>query len=125
MDATLLAGVTLDDSAFVNDGQLVLIGCDLDIVNRNDADDGEESAGWLPALGTSACVVVKNVASDGHLHFVAWASAMAMQLSAREVVASLGETAVDQWMKRWCHGDMYCLFLFGIGDACFQMRKMI
>jgi hypothetical protein len=76
MDPTLLAGVTLDSSIFVNDDQVVLVGYDLNNANRNDADDGKESAWWLPALRATTYVVVKNIAGDGHLHCVAWAMAM-------------------------------------------------
>lgn len=93
VDATLLAGKTLDDSALVNDGQLILVGCGLDFINGNDADNGEESACWLLALGTSACMVVQNVASNRHLHYVAFA--MAMQFSTRKVVVSLSEAIIN------------------------------
>jgi hypothetical protein len=102
MGSTFLAGVTLDGSFGVNDGQFVLVGCDFDVLDGNDANDGEESAGWLPALGAATGVVVENVAGDSYLHFVAWA--MAVQFPASEVWTAFGETFVDQWVKRR-HGD--------------------
>ena len=83
MYSTFFAGVTLDGSFGVSDGQFVLVGCDLDVLDGNDANDGEESAGWLPALGAATGMVMENVAGDSYLHFLA--GAMAVQLPASEV----------------------------------------
>ena len=128
VDATVLASMALDGCAFVHDDQLLLVGCDLDIVGRNNPDEGEESSGGLPALGTPADVVVKNVAGDGHLHTgVAWT--MAVKLSTRETVTSFGDPIVDQRMKRGCHGDMCCSAFFlsfsCLGFALDVVRRLI
>jgi len=76
VDATMCASMALDDGVWIDDFQLVSVGYDLDILNRNNADKGEESPCWLPALRTSAYVIVKNVASDGHLYSVGPAMAV-------------------------------------------------
>ncbi len=80
MDATLLAGVALDSRTLINDGQLVIVCCDFEILNRDDADDSEDSTCWLPTLGTSTGMVVENISSNGYFDFLA--GAMAMQLPA-------------------------------------------
>jgi hypothetical protein len=98
MDAALLASMTLDGSIFIDDGELVLVGCDFDVLDWNNADDSEESAGWFPALRTATCVVVEDIAGDSHLHFVG--RTMAVQLSTGEAGTSFRETFVDHWVKR-------------------------
>jgi hypothetical protein len=50
----VLAGVALDHGRFVDDGELVLVGGDAQLVAGHDADDGEERAGGLPAFGAAA-----------------------------------------------------------------------
>lgn len=58
VDAAFLASETLDSGVLVNNSQLIVVGYDLDFINGNNAEDGEESACGFLALGTSACVVV-------------------------------------------------------------------
>lgn len=50
VDAAVLAGVALDGGGLVDNGQLVLVGGDLDCIAGHDADDRKESALGLPAL---------------------------------------------------------------------------
>jgi hypothetical protein len=101
MNTTLLAGMTLDGGAFINDAQLVLVGRHREIRNGNNSDNREESACRLPALRTPTGVIVKDIAGDGDLYFVT--QAMAMQLSTGEVIAALCKAIIYQRMKRIWH----------------------
>lgn len=62
VNATVGAGVALDDSGGIDDLQLGGIGLNGEVVARNNTDDGEEGASGLPALRATASVVVGNVA---------------------------------------------------------------
>lgn len=55
------AGVALDRGLGVHDAELRLVGRDRQVVPRHDADDAEERACGLPALGAAAGVVVGDV----------------------------------------------------------------
>ena len=109
MDTAFFAGVTLDRSVWVKDGELVLVGCDFNVLDGNDAYDSEESTSWLPALGAATRMIVEDVAGYLNLDFVGWA--VAMQLSAVEIGIAPGETVVDQWMKRRHRDCLSCLYL--------------
>jgi hypothetical protein len=99
--AALLARMSLDHGALVDDLELVAVGGHGHFVLGDHSDDGEEGAGRLPALGTSTGMVVSHVAAESHLDFVA--ATLAVQLSAGEVGIALGDAVVDQRMKRGRH----------------------
>lgn len=93
VNTAVAAGVSLDGSILVDDGELVTIGSDLDLVAGDDGNDGEESALRLPALGASAGVVVQDLAVEGDLDGVG--RALAANLSAGEVVGALCEAVLE------------------------------
>jgi len=109
VDATVLTSVAPDSSTLVDNDQLVLVGSNLNLVDRDDSDHREEISLWLPTLRASTDVVVENVAGKGDLYFVG--STVAMQLSTWEVLTSLGNAIVDERVKRRCHGEEYCVML--------------
>lgn len=116
MNATLFARMSLKSGIPVEDRQFAFVGSDFDVVDGNDSDDGEESTLGLPTLRTTASMVVENVAFDGDFHFVF--GTMAVQLATSEVVASLGEAIVDQWMDRKDHGSGFDCFL--VDMECYE-----
>lgn len=93
VDTAVTAGVSLNSSALVDDGELVTVGSDLELVAGDDSDDGEESTLGLPALGASAGVVVSDLAAEGDLDRVG--GALAAKLATREVGRTLGDAAVE------------------------------
>ena len=50
VNTAIAAGVSLDSSALVDDGELVTVGGDLELIAGDDSDDGEKSTLRLPAL---------------------------------------------------------------------------
>src|SRR5437588_12523937 len=62
-----LAGIALNGRALVDDRKLVAVLDHLDIVARHHRDHGEGRAVRLPAFGTAAGVVVRDVAGDRDL----------------------------------------------------------
>jgi hypothetical protein len=93
VDTAVTAGVSLNSSALVNDGELVTVGSDLELVAGDDSDDGEESTLRLPALGASAGVVVSDLAAEGDLDRVG--GALAAELATREVGRALGDAVLE------------------------------
>ncbi len=79
--AAVAAGVALDGSALVDDGQLVAVRRHRDLVPGDDGDDGEESALRLPAFGAPARVVVDDRAAESDLDGVASAEAAEIALA--------------------------------------------
>lgn len=73
--AALLARVALDGGVLVDDGQLVAVGDDGDLVARQYADEREDGAAGLPALGAAAEVVVEDVGAELDADFVGGAVA--------------------------------------------------
>ena len=109
MDATVLTSSAKNGGIGFLHSELVLVLGDFDVFIRGDSYDREESAIWLPALGVSACMVVKDVPLD--LEFDRVRLAVAAQSTTREVGLALCEPIVDERMKRWCHDDAsirYC-----------------
>ena len=70
MYPALLARVTLDGSAPIDDSELLCVGRDTQGVPRHDPDHGEQRASGLPALGATAGMVVRDVALDADFDFV-------------------------------------------------------
>lgn len=93
VDTAVTAGVSLNSSALVNNGELVTVGSDLDLVAGDDSDDGEESTLGLPTLGASAGVVVSDLAAEGDLDRVG--GALAAELATREVGRTLGDAVLE------------------------------
>jgi hypothetical protein len=93
VNTTVAASVSLNSSALVNDGELVSVGGDLNLVAGDDSDDREESTLRLPALGAATGVVVSNLTAEGDLDGVG--GALAANLSAGEVVGALGEAVLE------------------------------
>lgn len=93
VNTAVTAGVSLNSSALVNDGELVTVGSDLELVAGDDSDDGEESTLGLPALGASAGVVVSDLAAEGDLDRVG--GALAAELATREVGRTLGDAVLE------------------------------
>lgn len=93
VDTAVTAGVSLNSSALVNNSELVTVGSDLELVAGDDSDDGEESTLGLPALGTSAGVVVSDLAAEGDLDRVG--GALAAKLATREVGRTLGDAVLE------------------------------
>lgn len=93
VDATVTAGVSLNSSTLVDDGELVSVGGDLELVAGNDSDDGEESTLRLPALGAATGVVVGDLTLEGDLDGVG--GALASELATREAGRALGDALVD------------------------------
>jgi hypothetical protein len=56
-----------------------------------------EGAFWLPALGTTAGVIVEDISGDLDLSWVGFAEAA--QSAAREVCLAFGDAVVDQRME--------------------------
>lgn len=94
VDAAVTAGVALDDGGGVDDLELVLVGGHGDVLAGEDADDGEEGAGGLPALGAAAGVVVGDVALEVDGDFVG--RALALEGAAGEVGVASGQPVVDE-----------------------------
>jgi hypothetical protein len=93
VNTTVAASVSLNSSALVNDGELVSVGGDLDLVAGDDSDDREESTLRLPALGAATGVVVSNLTAEGDLDGVG--GALASELATREAGRALGDALVD------------------------------
>lgn len=113
VDATLLTGVTPDGSFVVHYLQLVLVGCHLHVLNRNDGDDSEERARRFPALRAPARMVVEDVAGEGDFHRMTVTTAT--KGATGEVLAALCDAVIDQGMKGECHGDLCCVLLYILG----------
>lgn len=79
------------------------IGCDAEVIARDDTDDGEERSLWFPAFRAAAGVVVRYVALNGYLDFVSWA--LAVEVSAGEVRVAFADSVVDKRVEgRHCGG---------------------
>lgn len=98
VDFAILARVTQDRGVVIKNDQLVLVGFDLDVLDGNDADNCEEGSVWFVALGTSACMVVKNVAGDRNLHFLGCAETP--QGSTGKIPSSLRDAIINEGMER-------------------------
>jgi hypothetical protein len=94
MHAAVPARVALDRGRGVDNVQFVRVGGDGERGGGEDADDGEQGAGGLPALGAAAGVVVGDVAGEGDLDFVA--GAVAVEFSPGEVGRAFGDAVVDE-----------------------------
>jgi hypothetical protein len=93
VNTAVAAGVSLDSSALVDDGELVTVGGNLKLIAGDDSDDGEESTLGLPALGATTGVVVGDLAVEGDLDGVG--GALASELATREAGRALGDALVD------------------------------
>lgn len=96
-----LAGISLDGGGRVNDGQLLCVFGDGDGVAGNNADDGEQRTGGLPALGAAAGVVVSDVA--GQLNNDLIGRAFAVEVTTGEVGVTFGDAVVQERVKRGRH----------------------
>lgn len=93
VNTAVAASVSLDSSALVDDGELVGVGSNLELVAGDDSDDGEESTLRLPALGAAAGVVVGDLTAECDLNRVG--GALASELATREAGRALGDALVD------------------------------
>lgn len=89
----LFACVSLDGRLFVDDMEFLAVGGHRKLVDRDDANDGEESACRLPALRAAACMVVEDVAGECNFNLVL--GAVAVQLPAREIRVALRYAVVN------------------------------
>lgn len=101
VNTTLRASITLNNCVRVNDLELRLVRGDPQFLLGDDADNGEEISFRLPALRTTAGMVMRNVAVKCHLDTIVWA--VAVELPAGEVFLPLCDAIIDQWVKRWRH----------------------
>jgi len=84
------------------------------IGDRDDADDGEERAGWLPAFRAAADVVMEDVRGEGCFDFIA--GTVAVELSTGEGGAPFENTIVDDGVERGNHnGDEVVVLWEGVG----------
>lgn len=98
--------MTLNGSALVDDLQLLFVGSDLQIISGDNGNDGEQSSCGLPALRAATGMVVCHVAAQGDFDFVG--GTVAVEFAAREVLAALSDSVVDEGVQRWSHFD--CVF---------------
>lgn len=103
---TVLAGVAEDGGILVDDGQLIAVLGDFDLVIWDNGDDGEEGTSWLPALGAAASMLVQDVALQ--LDFDGVTLAVAFEGASGEVGVSFGEAVVDGRVQSRSH--VVCLF---------------
>jgi hypothetical protein len=75
MDATLFAGMALDESRRIDDSELVAIFENFDAIGGRNRHNREHRPVRLPAFGAPASVVVGDVAVDLDLHGIAGAFA--------------------------------------------------
>ena len=96
VDAALFACVALDGCGRVDDVDFVGVGRHVDLVCGEDANNGEERTGWLPALRAATGVVVGDVRPEGHLDLVV--RAMTVQLAASLVRVAFLDAGIDRWV---------------------------
>lgn len=116
VDTTVTAGVSLNGSALVDDGEFVSVGGDLDLVAGDDGDDREESTLRLPAFGAAAGVVVSDLTAEGDLNGVG--RALASELATRETGRALGDALVDAGVEVVRHFVGCIRFVDGSEDCC-------
>src|SRR5450631_2679176 len=97
VDPAHLACMTLNGGGRIDDAKLVAVLCDFHLVLRYDRDDREQRTLRLPALGTAAGVVVRDLRADRHLDGLI--RAFAGQGSPREILRSLLDAVVDRRMN--------------------------
>lgn len=127
--STLLASVSLDGGALVDDLELFWVSSHSDLLLRNDSDNREERSFGFPALRASACVVVSDISTQSHFDFVT--GAVAVQLSTAEVGITLGDAVVDKRVEVKGHFGT-CIALCFLDDdwaldciACSQGRQRL
>lgn len=108
VDTAVAAGVTLDNSRWVDNLELGCVGLNREVITGNNADNGEQSTGRLPALRAATSVVVGNIALQGDNNLVRRATAL--KSATREVGVTLGDAVVDERMDRRRH-DKIGLFI--------------
>ncbi len=80
----------------IDDVKLVAVLQNCDVVARNHRHDRENRAGWFPALGTAASVIVSDIALDADLDLLLLA--FADQRAAGKTARTLSNAAVNRWM---------------------------
>lgn len=103
MSAAFLAGVALNGGCLVENLELVCVGSHGEVLLGDYTNDGEESTGGLPALRTSAGVVVGDVALDGDCDFVLRAETV--EVSAGKIGVTFGDTVVNEGVEGDRHVD--------------------
>lgn len=103
VNSAVLASIALDGGFLVDYGELGGVGGHGDGVTGNNADDGEEGALGLPALGAATGVVVSNIAAEGDLDLVR--GAVAVELSTGKAAGAGSDAVVDKRVKRGSHCD--------------------
>lgn len=98
VDSAFAACMSQNDGFGIDDLKLRPVLLDGHVVAGNDADNGEERAGRLPALRAAACVVVGNVALETDDDFIRGAATK--QIASREVRVPFGDTIVDERVDR-------------------------
>ena len=70
MDPAILTRIPYNNRILINSLEFILTGLDLEFLDGNNADEGEERAVWLPAFGTPAGVVVRDIAGEVDFHWI-------------------------------------------------------
>ena len=107
MHPALLAGVPLNGSLLVDNVKLVRVGGNAYVFARHDAHNGKERPRWFPAFGASAGVIVRDVAGEGYLDFLA--GTLAEEVASWEGGRAFGEAVVEKGVERR-HFFLFCLF---------------
>lgn len=103
MNPAVAAGIALDHSRRIDDGELRRVGLNAEVVARDHADNGEQGPAGLPALAAATGVVVGDVAFQCDNDLVGWA--VAAQSTTWEVRVAPSDAVIDQRVKRGGHGD--------------------
>src|SRR5438132_1395330 len=116
------AGVALDGGLLVHDLELLVVRGHADLVPSGYADQREQRAFGLPALGAAAHVVERHVRRDAHRHRIA--RAPAGECSACEARRALLYTLINQGVNLDCHGSLSLASGFE-RDICSSCQELI
>jgi hypothetical protein len=95
--SALFTGIPLDRHAFVNNFQLLFIGCNYNFVDRNDGNDSEDCTRGLPAFRAATSVVMEYITTESHFNFIV--GAMAVEFTAGETGTAFRDAVVEKGMK--------------------------